>query len=808
MENVPEAPQEQLVNVRDPDTSEIGSIPASQLQQATAQGYAPASPEEVDNYFKEQKYGSTGQQLLTGIEGAAESATFGASTAAERALGVKPEDIRARREVNPGSHTIGSVAGLAGSMFLGTGEGKILSEAGEAAAKGLGLAGETAIGKIGKSAAQVAVESGLMQSGDEISKMISQDPNQSIETAATNIGLSTLLGAPLGGATGGIGALFDAKMSGKAGQFIEDLRGRLKYHLDNPNPNEMIQEELQNFYNSTREAADEVYGAKGLKAQEIQKLMPEKLNDKIIQKSADLGDKVQADADMMIQKPHRYSDRLSQQLLEDVQNYKAALSESNNPSDYFNAMQELKQKLQDYSKFDKFIKPSDEAYGFVQKVKSLAYDARTSLEDESVWGKAAERQQSINKAFKEFLPTLKDFEKKFTSTVNEERVIDPGKINTYVNQLGKPNAELKQEMLGNFLKAAEKYRGVIEESHANLGLESPIAPSGLSASKSSLEQLSPGAKTADAMVRRGLARLGGEGIGAGIGAAGGSLLGHGFLGAIIGEHALGPFFSSILPSLIKPLLEKDTNPSAFKAAVNYGLSVVKGETLINKASKNLFKSGVDIIPRTLIPSEKERAKLSKTLANLKQDETPLFDSGGHVPHYLPDHGTAAGQFTAKATTYLNSLKPSEDKKAPLDSDVVLSDAQKSAYDNALDIAQQPLIILDQVKNGTITLQSMQVLNSVYPSLMAKLQQKVMSEMVNHMAKGENIPYKMRMGLSLFLSEPLDSTMTPQAIQMTQSSFSMPEPNQTQVRAKHSMTALNKLSSSYLTAGQVAESHKR
>jgi hypothetical protein len=38
-------------------------------QDAAAQGYTLASPEQVKDYQLQQKYGSTGQQVKTGLEG-------------------------------------------------------------------------------------------------------------------------------------------------------------------------------------------------------------------------------------------------------------------------------------------------------------------------------------------------------------------------------------------------------------------------------------------------------------------------------------------------------------------------------------------------------------------------------------------------------------------------------------------------------------------------------------------------------------------------------------------------------------------
>ena len=111
------------VNVVNPE-GKIVSIDGSEMKAALEEGYTPATPDQVDHHFKEEKYGTAGQQLKTAAEGAASAATFGLSTGLEVATGLaKPEDIQNRREINPGSHAIGQGAGLVATALVpGLGE--------------------------------------------------------------------------------------------------------------------------------------------------------------------------------------------------------------------------------------------------------------------------------------------------------------------------------------------------------------------------------------------------------------------------------------------------------------------------------------------------------------------------------------------------------------------------------------------------------------------------------------------------------------------------------------------------------------
>lgn len=784
----------------------------------------PPSKELQDfssKFENEQKYGSLGQQAIAGIEGAAQGIAGPLATGAELALGVPKEDIAARREVNPVMHGLGEVAGFVGSMATGVGEAAIVSKLGATAVERLGLKGaEKLIPKLGASAVQLGAESALISAGDETSKlMTSENPSDGLQTAAVNVGLSGLLGAGLGAGFATVSPLWKATVGNKMDKMIEDFKGRFNYHLENPDPVSAVTDELTNYYKSTVDAADEVYGAKGLKAQEINKLMPD-LNPKILGQADEIvGSLDKSIADMQA-KPHDYPENLVNKLKSKVDVLKEAVNPEINKlqdnivkppasGEIFNAVQDLKQQLQEWGRFNKNIAPLEQR-DFIAKSKEIAFDLRNKLEDPEVWGKAAKRQQAINSAFKEYLPALKDFERKFTSAIGDERVIDPSKINTYMNQLGKPNAELKQEMLKNFLDKSEQYRNVIHSTHSNLGLESPLTPSSLALSKATLEELTTGAKLADYIVKKGMADVAGKGMGAAAGATIGHGVGSTGIGALIGEHALGPFFSSVLPAITKPIREMVANAASLKAVGEYGHSITKGEALLNKSMKNLFKGGVDILPAHASVSERDRNRLEKQLLDIQQNPNRMFLAGNELGHYMPGHAMALSETAANAVQFINGMRPVPVQHSPLDTPMEATPQQKQAYDNVLNIAEQPMIVMQKIKDGTLTPHDTAALKALYPALYGRMVQKMTEQMVDATSKGQSIPYKTRMSMSLFMGQALDSTMNPGAIRAAQPKPPMAQPQTAQQPAsnpKRSTAGLNKIPKMYKTTNQEAESDR-
>lgn len=199
------------------------SSPTVQPQGAGAPGFVPDDKFVSD----EDKYGGLGQQAISGIEGVGEGIAGPLATAAERALGVPSEDILGRRQTNPWTHGIGQVAGLATGVGLGSG----VAEVGELAAKAIssGLA---------KTAVNTAAELAALQSSDEISRMIMNDPNQTLQTAVVDVGLAGLLGAG-GGAAFGLAGKGAKALSSKTEGFVSDFVDRLKGHFGIEAPAEL-----------------------------------------------------------------------------------------------------------------------------------------------------------------------------------------------------------------------------------------------------------------------------------------------------------------------------------------------------------------------------------------------------------------------------------------------------------------------------------------------------------------------------------------------------------------------------------------
>jgi hypothetical protein len=200
----------------------LGEVPDDQVPAALQQGYAPAPPDAAAAFLaerhKRETYGTTGQQIATALEGAGEGLTFGGSDFVERALGVDPEGIKARAEVNPATHIGSTLVGAAAPLLLSGGEAapaeagvlgslaraapsSLVARAGQAVTRALAPEGAGVLRTLATKGAGAAVEGGLYGAGD-VARDVALGDDVTPASAAQRVALSAGLGGVLGGGLG------------------------------------------------------------------------------------------------------------------------------------------------------------------------------------------------------------------------------------------------------------------------------------------------------------------------------------------------------------------------------------------------------------------------------------------------------------------------------------------------------------------------------------------------------------------------------------------------------------------------------
>lgn len=915
-------PAADIQNLMTPDGDLVG-VHDSQVPQALESGYQRATPEQVNDFAKEQKYGSLSEQLKTASEGAAEAATFGLSTGAEKMAGANPEDIRGRRETNPVAHMLGQGAGLVGSAFVGTGEAKALGAAGEAATKLLGIANaESNIAKIGSAAVKGAVENGLFQAGDEVSKLLSGDPSQSAETAVADVGLASLLGGGIGGAAGSVSPLWDATVGNKVGgmlKTITDKLGGVEGHIPDNVDAAIAQSgmtiapevraglssdpEVQQMF-KTLQQSDTTKS--GLALQEADKAfrkdaseamsktlgrelseVPEKGEISRYEAGKSLGNTLAKEYQESmspiakefdaIRDKYGKTDLIPDQLnppgsdipaipgttsrvLEEIGSLANREGWTTSPSSEI--MQEVnrifeelpKQKtvknLSDYIKQVGANMQSDPLNGSMLRaggqIKSILKNAEADVIGQRLGEKegmeAAKRFRDARSAYSAQSDIRDAIDSRlhakgstsgYAKSIREMASTDGEAV---INRLsGKNDADLLKFLGDNFPRTAQK----LKEYHIDNLLSSAKEGDALKPEKllKNLKALSPEMRSfvADpaslnkinaigtilnkinelphnfSNTARTVDKLLQYVPGSAIGLVA-MLTGHSpVTGAILGylTKSLGKSVPDAARlSLLKFLGSSEPiSAPAFKAMADHIQSTINGENVLSRATKNLFKAGKEVLPEGYMPSDAKVEKLNKTLLKMRTDQDGLLKVADGVNHYMPEHGAAMGQTAANAVNYLNQLRPNKDPANPLDSKKIVSAPEKAQFNQALKIAESPLSVLPKIKDGTLTPADVVHLKSLYPALYQRIAEKLTYETADAKSKDMTIPYKTRISMAMFLAQPMDSTMTPEAIQSAQPQ-PQPLPQQGSMgKPKRGTATLGKLHNSYMTQNQSAEADR-
>lgn len=109
------------------------------------------------------------------------------------------------------------------------------------------------------------------------------------------------------------------------------------------------------------------------------------------------------------------------------------------------------------------------------------------------------------------------------------------------------------------------------------------------------------------------------------------------------------------------------------------------------------------------------------------------------------------------------------------------------FERYVNAVNRPLTVIEQMAEGVLNREGVEVLKFVYPAMFYELQQSVL-DTVGRME--EPLPYRTRMLLSNVLSVPLDPSFKPKTAGMLQASFTPPPPPEQRAPAAKSKIKLD------------------
>lgn len=210
------------------------------------------------------------------------------------------------------------------------------------------------------------------------------------------------------------------------------------------------------------------------------------------------------------------------------------------------------------------------------------------------------------------------------------------------------------------------------------------------------------------------------------------------------------------------------NATAFQAMQDYLQQAARGAYLLQRAAKNVFENEKE---PTVKPIEaKKLERLDKKIKALENNIDGHLELGGEIGYYMPQHSTALGMTSMRVATYLNQRRPQPKPMGALSKPLPPSNSEMANYFRTLQIAENPAIVFTKIKTGSLTSKDVIDLKEMYPELYAQFATEITNQIVEAQTKNKTIPFKVKKSLSLFAGQPMDNTLSPQAILSAQATY--------------------------------------
>jgi len=162
------------------------------------------------------------------------------------------------------------------------------------------------------------------------------------------------------------------------------------------------------------------------------------------------------------------------------------------------------------------------------------------------------------------------------------------------------------------------------------------------------------------------------------------------------------------------------------------------------------------------------------IAAMQADPRRLVERGTRLDalaKHAPQTAQAVALNAAAVAGFLGSRLPQGFSPMRLGAmpDIKYDDAEIAKFARTLRAATDPLSVLDDMKDGTLSREGVEAVKELYPKLYTDMQQRVMQAVSSPRAQ-KNMTYETRVRLGMLLDIPADATLDPQFIQTVQATF--------------------------------------
>lgn len=794
--------KKELKNLDMTGVAEAGQQALQEPEQSITDEKGNIRPEHVDSLssgaFDQQEYGDASGRTFA--ESLASSASFGLSDVAlvkgadllggEKAKEEMQKALRLRREFNPASDVAGTVAGILGPALI-TGGSSAIAKGVSAGVKGAAKAGtavenisakalsnlikETGEETIARSIIQKsipkiagsAVESGFYSTGELISEAALGTEDFNAENLLAYYGTGAMLG---GAATGVLGTITAVVPKIKAGKVVSYAKEKVSNLLDKK---QAAMKYLDFSVNEQVKLESTVWGNK------ILDNIPDFLVKKVNLKEANNLKKLFQNSEKALENAGKDIGSIIDDLYTKTLNLESKSMLSLRPT-----RKELAHSIQD--SLDELVKNKNKLGlpdADVKKVLKLVEKQKKAY-DEWITGPSASTKLDA--------PLIREIKTELQSAAYATKKMGDLPIK---DQIARAKADASKKVLHDLVKNVDSQLNLqspgssnmlqrFEEANLNYGTAVAVRDKlAITAAKDARKSLDPLKQVVYA----------------------------GAISAVTGSPLLGSavtigrkFASSSLKNRLILLTNVEKANQSVTKQINSGISeffkVSKkvGKSAIPLSTKILTQTQLNTpdnrgnVPRTLKDKKEAYKKLSQNLTKYALDPMPLAEhlAKNSLASYEAAPATSQHmvQTVIKAVQYLHQKMP---KSASLSEGINLSkrDYEPSTqelakFERILTAVNNPTVLLDDLKSGTITRDTVEAVKFVYPNFYQRVQQQVLDKV----ATDPELPYSKRLQLGVLFEVATDPSLVPQSISVMQQTFKDVE--QAQKAAQKEQAAVN------------------
>lgn len=177
------------------------------------------------------------------------------------------------------------------------------------------------------------------------------------------------------------------------------------------------------------------------------------------------------------------------------------------------------------------------------------------------------------------------------------------------------------------------------------------------------------------------------------------------------------------------------------------------------------------------PSNKLKAfeNMSENLTKASSDpkflEDVLIKGTARLTQGAPETATAVQDTIIRAIQFLNSKLPRDNVAQigiiPNQRKYQPSDLDLAKFERYVQAVENPLSVLSDLENGSVTREQVEAIQVVYPNLYERIREKTMEKLVE---SEDDVSYNRRVQLGILLNIPSDPSLLPQNIAGLQSTF--------------------------------------